>query len=295
MAQEQRRDQTVRLPNPSAQPFVAALKTARFFAVLFFWVAMVCVLAHVAAFVLTEWVGLYDEPAESGAAQDPPAGATACGGASWLGLLESTASAAAPGELFPNVPPEQTSPNPPETPAPPAPSPPKPATPPDEGTIAAQPDTPAPTQAGSLTDDQRRARAQKYRNVTANVLRPARVVGRLSSLLLAVTLFLYLQIALLGRLMGIRQLTRALFTLLLFLVTVLPWGNVFADVHVSALYDFETLLSQHATGVAGSDEACEAAAYYGRFFVFPLVSLLLLAVSWIRFRSGYGQSVLANE
>jgi len=123
MAQGQKRDQTVRLPNPSAQPFVAALKTARFFAVLFFWVAMVCVLAHVAAFVLTEWVGLYDEPAETGSARAVPAGATARGGAPWRGLLESAASAAEPGELFPNVPPEQTSPKPPEKPTPPAPPP----------------------------------------------------------------------------------------------------------------------------------------------------------------------------
>jgi len=96
MAQEQKRDQTVRLPNPSAQPFVAALKTVRFFAVLFFWVTMVCVLAHVAAFVLTEWVS---EPAEEAVRAPAP----------WLGLVESSATAAEPGELFPNVAPEQPS------------------------------------------------------------------------------------------------------------------------------------------------------------------------------------------
>jgi len=291
MALETRREQTVRLPNPSAQPFVAALKTARFFAVLFFWVAMVCVLAHVVAFVLTEWVGLYDEPAGDASAQTAPATASARGGTPWLALVESTASAA-PGELFPNVEPEETSP--PKQPAKPAP-PPTPPAPPEEGTIAPVPETPEPAPSAGLTDDQRRARAQKYRQVTANVLRPARVVGVLSSMLLAVTLFLYLQIALLGRLMGIRQLTRALFTLLLFLVTVLPWGTVFEDVQACALYDFETLLSEHGTGVAGGDEMYSAAAYYGRFLVYPLVSLLLLAISGIEFASGYGQSVLANE
>ena len=62
MAQELRRDQPVRLPNPSAQPFVTALKTVRFFSVLFFWVAMVSVAAYAVAFVLMEWVGLYDAP-----------------------------------------------------------------------------------------------------------------------------------------------------------------------------------------------------------------------------------------
>jgi len=77
MAQEQKRDQTVRLPNPSAQPFVAALKTVRFFAVVFFWGTMVCGLAHVAAFVLTEWVGLYSVSSRvSGLLPDGPIGVT---------------------------------------------------------------------------------------------------------------------------------------------------------------------------------------------------------------------------
>ena len=62
MAQEPRRDQPVRLPNPSAQPFVSALKTARLFAVVFFWITMVCILSYVVVFILTEWIGLYDAP-----------------------------------------------------------------------------------------------------------------------------------------------------------------------------------------------------------------------------------------
>ena len=99
MAQEQKRDQMVRLPNPSAQPFVAALKTARFFAVLFFWVTMVCVLAHATTFFLMEWFGLYDVPAAEARAVPVPGSAVE----TWLGLFEGTALAADPGELFPNV------------------------------------------------------------------------------------------------------------------------------------------------------------------------------------------------
>ena len=68
MAIETKRDTPVRLPNPSAQPFVAALKTARFFAVVFFWVVFAAVVAHVAAFALTEWAGMYD--VASGAAPE---------------------------------------------------------------------------------------------------------------------------------------------------------------------------------------------------------------------------------
>jgi len=70
---------------------------------------------------------------------------------------------------------------------------------------------------------------------------------------------------------------------------------VFADVEACALYNFQTLLSEHATGVAGGDDPYAVAAYYGRFLVYPLVSLLLLGISSIEFASGYGQSVLANE
>ncbi|MCX5683411.1 MAG: hypothetical protein NT049_06985, partial [Planctomycetota bacterium] len=82
MAQELRRDQAVRLPNPSAQPFVAALKTCRFFAVVFFWVTMVCVMAYAAAFVATEWVGLYDAPKVDAAKPSAePAAAPAAPGA----------------------------------------------------------------------------------------------------------------------------------------------------------------------------------------------------------------------
>jgi len=296
MAQEQKRDQTVRLPNPSAQPFVAALKTVRFFAVLFFWVTMVCVLAHVAAFVLTEWVGLYSVSEDTETGQ--PAEETVRAPAAWLGLVESSAAAAEPGELFPNVAPEQTTEKPStesgEANPPAAKEPPEPKTPESgetEGTVVAAP-------AGEPDEDarqSRRVRARYYRGLTANVLAPARSVGILASILLAVTVFLYLQIALLGRLSGIRQLTRSLFLLLLFLATVLPWGSVFEDVQASSLYDFEQLLSAHALGAGASDDWPAAAMYYGRYLVFPSISMMLLALAGIHFAGGYSRSVLANE
>ena len=100
MAQDLKRDQPVRLPNPSAQPFVAALKTARLFAVVFFWITMVSVLLYVVAFVLTEWVGLYDDPMAATAPVPPvkapaePAKSAAAGGVSWSNLFENSADAA---------------------------------------------------------------------------------------------------------------------------------------------------------------------------------------------------------
>ena len=296
MAQEQKRDQTVRLPNPSAQPFVSALKTARFFAVLFFWVTMVCVLAHAATFFLMEWFGVYDAPAAEVRAPAEAASETVRGRAGWFGLLESAALAADPGELFPNVEPSQRSRKP---------APAKPVS--EESSAGAAPPPPAPVREGAvageaagkpapLTVEQRRRRALYYHNLTAGLLHPARIIGVLSAMLLTVTLFIYLQIALLGRLAGIRQLTRALFVMLLFLWTVLPWESIFEGFRTSALFDFETLLEAHAAraGALAQDWVAQV-AYYGRFMAMPVAAVLLLAWSGIQFASGYNRSVLANE
>jgi hypothetical protein len=323
MAQELRRDQPVRLPNPSAQPFVAALRTARFFAVVFFWVTMVCVLAYVAAFVLTEWVGLYDippaaaapaaaptapEPAEAKPSADKPAA-----GASWLGILEGTASAApkpeprktepkegesgptkffgvpatpvkegakaAPGEASKEPPPESPASKEAET----------------KGEVVAKPETPLPEKA-PLTPEQRRVRAEYYYDVSLNILKPLRVIGVLSSFLLGATLFLYLQIALLGRLAGIRQLTNALFLLLLFFATVVPWENIFEGFRVNVFYDFLRLVATHADRAAGNTgDLWTQVRYFARFFGLPIGSAVLLAWSGIQFAAGYAESVLANE
>jgi len=237
MALEPRRDQPVRLPNPSAQPFVVALKTARFYAVVLFWVTMVCVLAHVTTFILAEWVALYDLPQAGPAAPEPaevkpatePAKEPAPADTSGFGIFENSALAApaksAPGELFPGVPFEGGAKKP-GTPAEPTKPPKEPAKttpaempkePPSgaatEGKVVGQPEV-RPKEVEPLTPAERRQKVMHYRNVTADILRPARIVGVLASFLLAVTVFLYLQIALLGRLSGIRQLTNALFLLL---------------------------------------------------------------------------------
>jgi len=242
MAQDTKREQPVRLPNPGAQPFVAALKTLRFFAVIFFWLAMVSVLAHVAAFVSAEWLHLY----ESATAPEP---------------------AAAPA----------SGPSAAETPA------------------AAQPAPPvaAPDQ---LAPEQRRDRALRYQDYTAGVLRPMRALGILSAMLLEVTLFLYLQIALLGRLSGIRPLTRALGLALVFLAAVVPWHNIFEEVRFGAFFDFAALLeiqAEHAQWSAGDVYA--TAGYYARFLAVPAAGVVVLALAGIQFAAGYRESVLVNE
>ena len=121
------------------------------------------------------------------------------------------------------------------------------------------------------------------------------VVAVFPAALLAMTLFLYLQIALLGRLSGIRQLTNALFMMLLFLAAVVPWDSVFTDVHVNAFYKFEDLLKAHRELHGPGMDFWKELRYYLQYLGLPLVSALVLGWSGIQFASGYGESVVANE
>jgi len=337
MAQEPRRDQPVRLPNPSAQPFVAALKTARLFAVIFFWITMACILSYVVVFILTEWIGLYDAPlapaapVESKAPAEPKgpaalkglaappkedAPAPEPGSTSWLGLFENTAQAATtkngPPTFF-DIPATRRGETPPEKSSEasteempevgPSSSSPPPATAPaattskeeTSGKVIARPETP-PTERRAPTLEEQRERVEKYKHVTANILKALRVIGVMSAFLLGATLFLYLQIALLGRLAGIRQLTSALFMLVLFVALVLPWETIYEDFHVNSFYDFSKLLTAHAARLAGKDmEWWKEALFYIRFFFLPLLSTFLLVWSGIQFAAGYRESVVANE
>jgi hypothetical protein len=261
MAQEMRREPAVRLPNPGAQPFVAALKTIRFFAVIFFWLAMVCMLAHVAVFISIQWLGVFDAPAAEPADTVIEA-ASSAGAAHGPGLFESV-TAAAPAE--------------------------KSAAPAAESVRKE-----APRQ--GLSAVERFARAIRYRECTGAMLRPLRAIGILMAILLLATIFLYLQIALLGRLAGIRPLTSSLCLTLVFLATVVPWHNVFAELQFGSFFDFAALLKAHAQWVKfGFSDVYGAASYYLRFLALPLLSTLLLALAGVQFASGYRESVVVNE
>jgi hypothetical protein len=327
MALDLKSSSPVRLPNPSAQPFVTSLKTVRFFAVVFFWVVLVAVVAHVTVFVLTEYLGLYDAavtaapetvaPAPSPA---PAAPAAPSGGAAAFGLFESGAAAAeSKGTSFFGVPAGKKASEPEEKPAEPklpgkaapeataAEAPKAPAASPETGVpwspsknetgkAAGELETPPPVKT-PMTPEQHARRAEHYRDHTVALLQTLRVLGILFSLLLWITLFIYLQIALLGRLSGIRQLTNAVFVLLLFLATAVPWETVFPEVHIGAFYKFDDLLAFHADRMLGVERGIwgHPIGYYLRFFGMPVLSLVLLVLSYANFSSGYGESVVANE
>jgi hypothetical protein len=307
---------------------VAALKTARLFAVVFFWITMVSVLAYVVAFVLMEWAGLYDAALAVGPAEPKapaPAKAPATSSASWSSVFENSAQAA-PGDFYgvgaggktkgkapePKPEPDEMVPgsasaapaaaaSPPHPPAAPKveETPVKPAAPAKgdetEGKVVGQSETP-PIESKVLTAQEQQQRAAHAYDVTLNILKPMKVVGVMSGFLLGITVFLYLQIALLGRLSGIRQLTNALFMLILFLASVLPWDTVFANFHVNAFYDLGQLRDAHLARLQGKDgEFWKQALFFCRYFGLSVVSTLLLAWAGIQFASGYNDSVTANE
>jgi len=235
--QSSRIEQPVRLPNPTAESFIQALKVVRFFAVVLFWVALIVILVQLAAFVVTEWVGWFD--ADGGNRAEAPL----------AGEYSGIPAVAVPSKVHA-------------------------ATGIDE---PASPRDPA-----------------EVRYACAEVvLNPVRTVGIMASVLLWATLFLYLQIALLGRLSGIKQLTVSVFLTLLFLASALPWSALLKEVNMGSCFRFADLVQAHRDTQGAS--YAEAIRYYLRFFVTTLISLFLLVGSWANFASGYEESVLLNE
>lgn len=253
MATDTKRDQPIRLPNPSAQPFVAALKQARFFAVVFLWIVMLCLLAHVAAFVLAEWVGVYDIPEGAAAETEAAQPADEEPAADDTEPADEEAAADEGGEAT--------------------------------GTVIADGDGP--------TLAERAEAAREWRQMTVRLVGPLRALGPIATVLLWVTLFVYLQIALLGRVSGIRQITSAVFLVLVFLATAVPWSEAFGWVSIGSFFDFGALLEARAAVAEAG--LTQAAMYYLRYLVMPLVSLVVLVAGWIQFARGYGESVVANE
>jgi len=142
------------------------------------------------------------------------------------------------------------------------------------------------------------ARAQTSLEYVKQLLRTMRLVGLLASMLLLVTLFVYLEISLLGRLAGVRYLTMSFFLMLVFIATVYSWEPLLPGTRIlGSLYVVDEFLDSYTGYVQRHDmlSPAEAMSHYGRFLVMPLASLALLVFSWLRFRRGYEESVLMNE
>jgi len=174
----------------------------------------------------------------------------------------------------------------------------------DQTARAAENDADAPQESAPATTDDgesawwSEARAQRSLEYVKQLLRTIRLVGLLASMLLLVTLFVYLEISLLGRLAGVRYLTMSFFLMLVFVATVYSWEPLLPGTRIlGALYVVDEFLDSYTGYVQRHDtlSLVEAMSHYGRFLVMPLLSFALLVFSWLRFRRGYEESVLMNE
>jgi hypothetical protein len=220
----------VRLPNPTAEGFIASLKVVHFFAVVFFWLVLTALLLHVAAFAAFQ-AGVFDGP---------------------LGLAESVSA--------------------------------------EKGVSQASGDN------GWWTAQ----RAEEWFRYVRQLLATFRVIGLMAAVLLLVTIFLYLEIALLGRLAGVQSLTVAFFLLLLLAATVVSWEPLLpsGDI-IGSLFKLDDFRQSLVLLVRSGDTPTwtDGGLYYhwGRFLIEPVLSLVLLLSAWLQFRRGYEHSVLMNE
>jgi len=230
-----------------------------FFAIFFFWIVLVALLLHIAAFVAFQ-TGLFDKALGVGK-HAPPAAATRLAPAS-----ES-------------------------------------AEPADKGEVGPPEAAPAPTEVASAAAAEESGwwtttEAKRILRYIRPLMATMRQVGLLASMLLLVTLFVYLEIALLGRLAGVRYLTMSFFLMLFLVATVYSWEALLPGTRIlGSLYVLEdylnsyTVLKQHSVPHAFGDWTL----HYSRFIIMPIFSFVLFIASWLRFRRGYVESVVMNE
>ena len=168
---------------------------------------------------------------------------------------------------------------------------------PGESPAVAEPAAPPKVAAGE-TNWWAMDQGQYSRNYVVQVMATMRLVGLLASMLLLVTLFLYLEISLLGRLAGVKNLTISFFLMLFFVATVYSWEPLLPGTRVlGSLFAFEDFVSSYIDYVQGGSalSLVDILYYYGRFLAMPILSLGLNVFAWLQFRRGYEQSVLMNE
>ncbi|HOI55513.1 MAG TPA: hypothetical protein PLP01_09720 [Phycisphaerae bacterium] len=143
-------------------------------------------------------------------------------------------------------------------------------------------------------------RSEEAFRYVRQLLATFRVIGLMAAVLLLVTMFLYLEISLLGRLAGVQSLTVAFFLLLLLAATVVSWepllpsGDIIGSLF--KLDDFrESLVMLVRSGDAPTWTDKGLYYHWGRFLIEPVLSLVLLLAAWLQFRRGYEHSVLMNE
>lgn len=142
--------------------------------------------------------------------------------------------------------------------------------------------------------------AEMWHDCLGWALPATKFLGLVSAVLLVATLALAVKLALVGRIGGISGFIAAFFWALVLLAIVTPWqqivGSTFATGSLFNLGD----LVREATMVKtswGADEPSflSRALYYARFIAFPLVAVLVLIATQIRFARGYRQTGLLSH
>jgi len=142
------------------------------------------------------------------------------------------------------------------------------------------------------------ARAERTLRYARPLMTAMRLAGLVSGVLLLVTLFVYLQVSLLGRLAGVQFLTQAFFLTLFLVATAYSWEPVLPGTRIlGSLYRYHDLLNSYTVLMQRGEAVTfgQTAYYFGRFLVMPVVSLVLLIICYLKFRRGYEASVLMNE
>jgi hypothetical protein len=123
--------------------------------------------------------------------------------------------------------------------------------------------------------------------------------GLIFSILLSLVLFLTIHIMLVGRLIGVRDVTRALITSFFLLILLVPWQTLLvteqlgrADVvPPGILYTWREIAAR--VPIAGGAELVHQILYWARFAALPIFGLILLLL--VQVRSGRGLKYALGE
>jgi hypothetical protein len=146
----------------------------------------------------------------------------------------------------------------------------------------------------SGTQDQ----AYYWKTVFVSALDATKFLAVAFSILLALTLLMSVNVAMIGRLGGVGAMMGAFFWTLLLIGFMTPWQHIFQQPPFNgALFEYKDLYSAsyrilHGWGAADVSRI-DTIVYYVRFLLCPLVAFLLLLMSHLRFRSSCQKMVVA--
>lgn len=118
-------------------------------------------------------------------------------------------------------------------------------------------------------------------------------LGVILAIVLAVVLLLIINIMLVGRLIGLAQVTGAFIWCLLLILLLFPWQGFLSDQNVvgdfkipGVLYTWSELMRNARFGLAERAELSQLVLKWARFIGFPLLALVILIC--VQVRSGRG-------